>query len=768
MYLKKKEIIINVDIQKWKLYDLYDNINNMNIPIIIKSEVYLKKNIKYKIFLNYIKNVDSITEIKTNTENNEFIKFKLKLTSLDKYIDIIVYYTRSFISFVYKKEYNISYNIIINEICEILEINDKNQTEKNIDTLFIINEKIDIKILYYILKTYKVENNIFILKETTNISFLKGILYVKIDFYNIKIDLSIKTENNKLEIFVINIKYKYHQYIVLRIINNIVKIYKDFSKDNINKFINKINKYNSLKRNNKSKIKSLRIINPSLFISGYTKHASINFRYIKEEDIIGDKQKMIENNKLLNFNSEWYIANDNVKIKLKKNNKLPNKHLYPYIITSCNKYKNNNKVNYNYKNKIHKYKYTILQKDIISEINPLFLKSFNIKNFDYNKIGIQENNNYNSLLDCIKKASNINIEKNYLYNFCIYNINIIVCNWINKNEMNFEIINKSGKNKFFIVIFRYHDYDGLNIKKPHHELLLYNRNSLFNINNHLIIKIMEYLKRYKVKKFIRNRININKKIYFNMVITQYINNNCIFIKIKVKPTIWISSNTKIQNCIIEKEINEKVLITFNEFLLYKLSIIYYDIKNNYLFGCWVYYNNILVYVPLKIELFNMKIDDKKIKCFPKLYRKYNYVNDNKVTVKFNYIIYDIILLLFREYLKEGNNNAKEFIDKYIIEYKYSNLNLNDIVINSQITLCNEIINYYKYKIPELFDKENRIKVPTTIFNIIKNYILSINMNNFSPIFYTSNFDSNNDATNIKVCHNKNEYYDFINLIKNEF
>jgi hypothetical protein len=112
----------------------------------------------------------------------------------------------------------------------------------------------------------------------------------------------------------------------------------------------------------------------------------------------------------------------------------------------------------------------------------------------------------------------------------------------------------------------------------------------------------------------------------------------------------------------------------------------------------------------------------------------------------------------------------QFINNFIIKSENFKLNLDKqkIIINSQIFSCNEIINYYKKIIPELFYKD-KIIIPKNMYEEIVNFILSINTENFNPIFFTPNLnDEYEDDSRIKVFHNKEDFNNFINLLKIEF
>lgn len=98
-----------------------------------------------------------------------------------------------------------------------------------------------------------------------------------------------------------------------------------------------------------------------------------------------------------------------------------------------------------------------------------------------------------------------------------------------------------------------------------------------------------------------------------------------------------------------------------------------------------------------MEKFN-QIIKTDIKNFTNLERKKELCLNYNTQYKFNYIIYDIILLLLREYLK-GSDNIDFFIDEYIILSKDNNeIQNKEIVINSKINSCETIIEYYKIEI----------------------------------------------------------------------
>lgn len=272
----KKEIIIKTNMETYKLYDFYNIGMDIRIPIIIKKDSCLKKSIQYKVFIDKI-HLSLNYDEKFLEETDDFIKFKLKINDYLNYLDVSIYYNKYYIMFYYKKEYNMEYETIVSKICNIVNVNEYIIIKRNIDRLFVISDDIDIKILYYIIKINKILNNIFIINEVNKLSILKGVIYLTLDFYNIKVNIIIKSIKNKLEILVTDIKDENILHIIKHILNILLSIYKEYNKEIFLLVLGKIRKINN---ENKSLIKSLRVINPSLFVSGYTKHASVNFNYI--------------------------------------------------------------------------------------------------------------------------------------------------------------------------------------------------------------------------------------------------------------------------------------------------------------------------------------------------------------------------------------------------------------------------------------------------------------------------------------------------------
>lgn len=714
----QKNILIHVNKKNYELYDIFNCLKLKDkIPIIFKKELneynryiysYRKLNDNYNKLSNFC---DKFNSSNNNIDEDNYITFKYKINNFN-YIDILILFEKKIIKFNYKNEYG-SLNDFIIKILNDIDIScEYFIEEKNIDYVLKIYKKINVNILYYIFKTNHVLKNIFIINEKNLLALFNNFLEIKVNIFNIEdVYLYIKENNINTEIRIKNVKNNDEFNILKKIVNIIFYIYKNYNIDNINIFLKDIEiNLQTKNKKNKNKIKELRNFDPELFISGYSKYASLNFHVVTDNSC---------NDVDIVYRDIRYRPDYGYYIKLKKNTKLPNKDTIKEIITSCKKNITKNKnINNKYKNKIYKYKYTILQNNIYSEIDPLFLKYFDLDD-NYLKYGINEENN--SIIKCQEISTKINITKFINLNYNYYNINLLIINYINQYEINIEnYIKDFNLYKKTILVLCYHDLNNLNIKKLHYELI-FNRKFMLDNNNPLVKKILKELKK-------------KEEIKYSNILGYYKNKNMLFVKINFNKELWISSISYYKyNTIKYKNIENDNLITFS--LLKRLfSPVYYDIVNHTILGCWVYYNNILVYIPVKKEKIKNDLYKNLIKHF--ILNRY-LENTNNSYNPIIYFIYDMIILLFNKFTKE-NGNLNFFKNKYLYKCDINfinNLKFNEnFIINTKIDTCENIINYYKNKFPYLFYND-KIKVNKFLYENIDDFIL--NNEDFKPIFFTN-------------------------------
>jgi len=352
---------------------------------------------------------------------------------------------------------------------------------------------------------------------------------------------------------------------------------------------------------------------------------------------------------------------------LKKNTQLPNKILYPFILTTFKKgrvYDKSKIIKKINSNRIYKYKYSILPENTVSDLHPNFLNYFNI-NRKYCKISVKECDN--SFLLALYKATNIKIMdfvKDLNFYQINYNVNIIIMNQIDRE--NIEIVYSNdlldyNENRKTVILLCYKDLN-LKIKYSQYDILTYNKKLLLSNNNSLVKEIIYRKKKiYQSNKEYSNNIKKSIKVtLFTNVIEQCINDSgkCIFIKIKTNPDLWISCFDAIMdNVLIGKIYNDK-LVTYSD-IIQKYYPIKYDIRNQNICGFWTYLNNILVYIPVKQEIMYGIVSKNDIK-HNILYN--NFIYNVKYEINYMpYFLHDLIVLLFTY----SNMCLEDFINNYL-------------------------------------------------------------------------------------------------------
>ncbi len=92
----------------------------------------------------------------------------------------------------------------------------------------------------------------------------------------------------------------------------------------------------------------------------------------------------------------------------------------------------------------------------------------------------------------------------------------------------------------------------------------------------------------------------------------------------------------------------------------------------------------------------------------------------------------MVILLYSKY--DNKDNIDYFITKYLeVTNNFVNID-SKININIKISDPNDVINYYKEKIPKIF-VGNKIKVHKSIYEELISFLKNMD-NNYKPIFYT--------------------------------
>jgi len=749
--IEKELEILNININKIKHLEKIDkntliNSDNENIykELLNKINSVYNKNIESKInFKTVVKNIENIKIVNMNDEYKELehnesilkdiILEKQKIGNIESILNIVNIKNEN--DYINYKSYikNIE-NILDNNLRNTIYNKNKRVDINNIETnkklfrekdaykneLIIINNDL---LKYDLIKKEEciISNNeeYEVLKSKLNIlnKELEEINKNKlINNLNINYDISsfneiIKEEYIKSEFVINNIDNLYHY-----LNNKNVNIEKENEiLNNINNYNTEILKYeNNLKYNIKNNLEIKKsILNDNIKdIENKIIEYQENYNIIKNEIIIYEKNKIIENNiKLLNnliikeedINCKININKENIYniIEYKKIIEEELEHYYKYI-----KYKNNQIKLKEFENLKEK---NIIKKENIKEqlYNIYYYKNKLIKDID-NYI---KNNEYNTNKELLNNLLN-NLEKlRLLNNVNLKNINIIYTNYLTlKTEINIYNNNIEYNNKIKELKDKESIYEKKEIEKNNIKKILDN-----------IEKYEIYLKQKNMNNINSKELNIKEKkleCYNNKI--NIIKENELLTEIKLKEKdLNIYENLLLENNNLNDNLNLQI-IEFNNIKEDKiihelyLKIINTNEYPSILLNLYIkkieeeINQHIVYFMSDKIIL---RIEDKKLLCY-KINKDGGEIGLNESSNYEQIVICSLLKLIFK------NNNIHSTSDIIMIDEVLDDINkLNYDKIEILVTFLEK---YYKKIL--IITHNNEIKNLLEKLNIKKNII----------------------------------------------